>query len=217
MERSQLTATIRQQRGSNECGRLRRTGQVPAVAYGRGMAPQSLAVNTKALREILAHHHGSHAILDLVIQDNGGTRTETVLVQEIQRDPVTHQVLTVDFMKVSLQEKITTTLTIALVGQAKGIKEGGIIEHQIHEVEVECLPTDLPEELTVDMTPFGLGASIHVSDIVCPAGVTILTGAEEVIAHINVPKLQAEVAEEPVEPSSAEPELVKQKGGKEEE
>ncbi|MBI3919777.1 MAG: 50S ribosomal protein L25 [Armatimonadetes bacterium] len=216
MERSKLTATTRHERGSRACGRLRRQGRIPAVVYGKEQEPTALSINARELREILAHHHGSHAVIDLAIQQNGDSRTDTVLIQEVQRDPVTHYALAVDFLHVSTTEKMATSVSIILSGDAKGVKEGGVLEHHLHEVEIECLPDDLPGELVVEMAPFEIGNSIHVRDIACPSGVTILADSEDVIAHINAPRLQLEEVSADAEPTSAQPEIVKQKGAKEE-
>lgn len=217
MDRPQILATLRHERGTKACRRLRRQGRIPAVIYGKDREVAALTVTVKDVREILTHHHSGHAILDLLIVDNGTQQTETVLIQHIQRDPVNQEILCVDFLKVSLADKITTTIPVMLTGVATGIKQGGILEHHLHEVTIECLPDDLPDELIVNMTPFGVNSTVHVRDIACPQGITILTDPEEAIAHISPPRLHVEVAEEPVAATEAEPELVKQKGTKEEE
>jgi len=210
MERAQLEANIRKETGSNACKHLRRKGLTPAVAYGHRFEPICLSVNAKDLFHLIAHH-GARNLIDLIIKDNGEVTRETVLVKEIQRHPVTQQVLAVDFQRVSLTEKVTTTVPIVLVGEAAGVKMGGILEQQIHEVDVECLPLDLPEEINVDITHLRLGDSLSVREIPEIRGVSILADPDEVVVHISPPRVgvveveEAAAAEESGEPAHAGP------------
>lgn len=199
MERVGLKAQIRDGVGKGVARSLRRGGAVPAILYGRGRSPQPLAVDARALSAALHTHAGLNVLIDLDLADGSRAEPTTVMVREIQRDIFRHHPIHVDFHAISLTERLETRVPIVLKGTAKGIAEGGVVEHHLRDVLVECLPTQIPEQFELDVTELVLGRSLHVSDLVMPEGVTLVTPPEEVIVTVVAPK----VIEEEVVPAAA--------------
>lgn len=206
--------------GKGVARKLRQAGSIPAVYYGRGEEPIALTVGLKDLQFVIESAEGSNVIVDLKVEGDGvGDRK--ALIREIQRDPVGGNILHLDLQHISLTERIVVEVPVVLVGTAIGVKDGGgILEHLLREVEVECLPTDIPSKLEVDVSALNIGDSLHVSDLKADR-VEILTEADRAIATV-VPPTVLEEAKPAEEAAAAEPELVKEKkeeaaeaGGKE--
>ena len=205
--------------GKGVARKLRQTGSIPAVYYGRGEEPIALSVVLKDLQEVIERAEGSNVIVDLKM-DGDGAGDKKALIREIQRDPVGGHILHLDLQHISLTERIVVEVPVVLVGTAIGVKDGGgILEHLLREVEVECLPTDIPSKLEVDVSALNIGDSLHVSDLKADR-VEILTEADRAIATV-VPPTVLEEAKPAEEGAATEPELVKDKkeegaeGGKE--
>ena len=205
--------------GKGVARKLRQAGRIPAVYYGRGEDPIVLAVGLKDLQEVIEKADGSNVIVDLKV-DGDGTGDRKALIREIQRDPVGGHILHLDLQHISLTERIVVEVPIVLTGTPTGVKDGGgILEHLLREVEVECLPTDIPSKLEVDVSALNIGDSLHVSDLKADR-VEIRTEADRAIATV-VPPTVLEEAKPAEEGAGAEPELVKEKkeeageGGKE--
>jgi len=206
--------------GKSVTRKLRAQGDVPAVYYGRGEDPIVLTVNAKEIDTLLHAGGSSNVIVDLQVEGDAATDRKA-LIREIQRDPVVGNILHLDFQHISLTERITVEVPIELTGVPTGVKDGGgILEHLLREVEVECLPTDIPAEITVDVTGLAIGDSLHVSDLSAP-GVEILTDGHRTIATVVPPTVLEEAKPAEEEVAATEPELVKEKkeepaeGGKE--
>ena len=206
--------------GKGVARKLRQSGSIPAVYYGRGEEPIALTVGLKELEEVIQKAEGSNVIVDLKV-DGDGAGDKKALIREIQRDPVGGHILHLDLQHISLTETITVEVPIVLTGTPTGVKDGGgILEHHLREVEVECLPTDIPSRLEIDVSALNIGDSLHVSDLKADR-VTILTEPGRTIAAVVPPTVleEAKPAEEGA--AAAEPELVKEKketeepGGKE--
>ena len=207
-----LNATKRSAKGKSAAKKLRRTGQVPGVAYGRKDAPVMLAVGAHDLWEIIAHHH-SHGLLNLKFED--GT-TLPVIMKSVQRDPVSHKPQSVDFMRVALDEEVEATVPIVLKGEAVGVREGGVLVQALHELHISALPANLPPAIEVDVSNLEFnGAPVHVGEVALPPGVTAVTDAHEPIAVVNPPEKEPEPEVEEVEPSEVP--AIEQKGEEEEE
>ena len=207
--------------GKGVARKLRQLGSIPAVYYGRGEDPIVLTVGLKELEEVIVKAEGSNVIVDLKV-DGDGVGDRKALIREIQRDPVGGHILHLDLQHISLTERITVEVPIVLTGIPIGVKDGGgILEHLLRDVEVECLPTDIPSRLEIDVSELNIGDSLHVSDLRADK-VTILTEGERPIAAVVPPTVleEAKPAEGEGE-AAAEPELVKEKketeesGGKE--
>lgn len=202
--------------GKGVTRKLRAAGGIPAVYYGRGEDPISLSIDGKEVETLLHTSGSSNVIVDLQVEGDDGADRKA-LIREIQRDPVLGSILHLDFHHISLTERITVEVPIELTGTPTGVKDfGGILEHLLREVEVECLPTDIPAEITVDVSALAVGDSLHVSDLSAP-GVEILTDPHRTIATVVPPTVleEAKPAEEAVA-TEAEPELVKEKKEEEE-
>jgi large subunit ribosomal protein L25 len=203
MEKISLEAEIREKTGKSSSGRLRRTGYIPAVLYGEKEEPQSLIVNTKDLEKALSTEAGENVIISLKV----GDRARTVIVKELQTDPVRGDLLHVDLCQISLREKLKAAVPIEVRGESPGVKEGGILQHRLREIEVECLPTEIPESIPVDVGDLGIGDSLHIKDLKITGDIKILVDEEETVVSI-VPPTVEEVAPPAPEEVAAEPEVI---------
>ncbi len=198
---NRLNVTGRTADGSRSARRLRRSGRVPGIVYGGGADPVVIDVDARELRLALA---GSGAVIDLSVD---GDKATPVVLKDSQRDPVRGQTTHVDLLRVRLDEKIRATVPLELenVDEAPGVKQGGVLEQITRELEVEALPTAIPESVTHDVSTMDIGDTILLSAVRAPAGVELLDDPEEtVVATLSPPRLQTEVAEE----IEAETELV---------
>lgn len=210
MELADLKVKIREEKGKSAVKKLRTAGQIPAVLYGEKIETVPLTVEAKDFKAVIHTEAGSNVLLNLKIKDAG--KNETAIIKEIQRDPLKDTFLHVDFMKIALDEKITTTVPVVVVGESPGVKEGGVLQHSLWEIEVEALPTDLPDNFEIDVSELSIGDSLRVADLPKPPGVEILSGEDEIVVSVVPPTVVKE--EELVEEEVAEPELV---GAEEEE
>ncbi len=201
MERVTLEARRREGVGKNRARMHRRAGQIPAIVYGRTLDPVPLVVDAKALGTVLHTHAGMNVLIDLAIADDGGRRTQTVMVKELQRGIFLRDIIHVDFHTINLEERLETHVPLTFIGQAKGIAEGGVLEVHLREVLVECLPTQIPEHLEVNISDLALGHSIHVRDLVVAPEITLVSPPEEVVATVVALKV---VEEAPPAPAAAE-------------
>lgn len=196
MERMSLEARRREGVGKSHVRKLRRGGQVPGVVYGRGRGALPVVVDAKALRNVLHTDAGMNVLIDLSVAD-GDRAAETVMVKEIQRDMFVRDIIHVDFHTISLTETLEAHVPLSFLGQAPGIAEGGVFEVHLREVSVECLPTQIPEHVEVDISGLAVGDSIHVRDLRVPPEVTVVTPLEEVVATVVMPKAVEEAAPAP--------------------
>ncbi|MFA5038189.1 MAG: 50S ribosomal protein L25 [Candidatus Omnitrophota bacterium] len=214
MEAIYLEAILRQEKEVGRNNSLRRDGFVPCVVYGEGKQTLSLKLErSRILKFMHAHHGGENIVITLKISGGKKDEERAVLVKEIQRHPVNDEILHMDFNEVSLTKKIIVTVPIQSEGEAAGVKqEGGTLEQIIWEVEVECLPTQIPEKLVVDVTAMKIGDTVHLKDIPVPAGVTLKHDLEAIVFSLVAPHKE-EVAPGEAVPgegaTSAEPEVIK--------
>lgn len=209
-----LKSTRRDGVGKGVARRLREAGNVPAIYYGRGEAPVAISVQAKELEMLLHGASGSNVIVDLKVEGAEAADRKAIL-REVQRHPVRGTILHVDLQHISLSERITVEVPVVLVGIPTGVKDGGgILEHNLREVEVECLPTEIPEKFTVDVSHLNIGDSVHVSDLAI-GNVKVNTEAERTVATVVPPTVLEEV--KPAEAAPTEPELVKKEKGSDEE
>ena len=183
-KRPSLDVQDRPERGTRPMKRLRREGFVPGVVYGGGDGDcTSFKVNARELRQVLV---GGQALIDLKV----GNKTRPVIVKDQQLHPVRGDVMHIDLLEVRLDETIQTTVGIHLEGaeEAPGIKEGGVLEHVTHQLNIEALPTDIPDVIHVDVSGLEIAATMHLSELTPPTGVTFLDDLEEtIIATVVVP------------------------------
>ncbi len=206
MEQIEIKAFKREKLGSGESGRLRKQGIIPTVVYGHNIN-LSLAIPRSELLILKKHHFSENLIINLSIE--GENEPLSVLVKDVQHDPLTEDVKHLDFFHISLKEKVSVKVPIEIKGEPKGVKEGGVLEHHLWEVEVQCLPTDIPESVIVDISNLDIGDSLHIRDISAVENVEILEDPEEVIVSVAAVKEESE--EEAVEEEGAEPQVIKEK------
>jgi large subunit ribosomal protein L25 len=192
--------------GKGVARKLRAEGRVPAVFYGRGEDSISLIVGLKELELVIHKSSGSNVIVDVKVAGDAA-KDRKALIREIQRDPVAGSILHLDFQHISLTERITVEVPVVLVGVPIGVKDsGGILEHLLRDVEVECLPTDIPSKLEVDVSGLNIGDTLHVSDLKADR-VEIKTESDRAIATV-VPPTILEEAKPAEEAAAVEPELI---------
>jgi large subunit ribosomal protein L25 len=217
-----LEATARDSFGKNEARRTRRGGLVPAVLYGAssgaGREATAIAVNPKALLKILHSESGANTLISLKL---AGAADARVLVREYQLDPVTHQLLHADFYRVAMDRAIQVMIPVVVKGEPAGVKQqGGILEFVRREIEIECLPGDIPEHVEVDVSELMLHQGIRVRDLAAQPRWKPVSDADMMLVHVIMPKAEEVVAAPVVEAGAApvvaaEPEVIK-KGKKEE-
>lgn len=214
MREIMLKAKARDKFGKEHVKKLRRKGVIPAVVYGAEISPLPLEVEAKSFHALLRSGLGENVIITLNIDDpkNGDKK---VLIREIQRDPVLGNILHIDFQQISLTKKLTINVPVHLVGAPLGVQQdGGILQHVLRELEVECLPTDIPEKIEVDVSNLKIGDSIHVGDIKLE-GAELLSDPQGSIVSVVPPTI---FKEPEVAPAAAaeEPEVITEKKEEEE-
>jgi large subunit ribosomal protein L25 len=208
-----LEANKRDRFGKNEAGRLRRSGRVPSVLYGGasgGVKPEAVSIDVepKALLKILHSQSGANTLITLKV----GGESAMVMLKEYQLDPISHHLLHADFFRVAMDKAITVTVPIVLRGEAPGVKQqGGLLDFVHREINIECLPGDIPENVEVDVSGLMLNQSIRLKDIIGSAKWTPVSEPEIMLVHVVAPKAEAEpaAAEGDVAASPAEPEVIK--------
>jgi large subunit ribosomal protein L25 len=184
-ERVRLEVTERERRGSRDAQRLRKQGLIPGVLYGTGKEAQAICIPERDLRRALTGSGGTNAILDVVVGEKK-TAHPSVL-KEFQRDKLRDRVIHVDLQEVRLDQPIQATVSVHLVGDAQGAREGGVLSQVTREVNVEALPMELPEHLDLDVTEMAIGDTLRVADLPSPAGVTLIDDPETVLASLTMP------------------------------
>jgi large subunit ribosomal protein L25 len=213
MASATLEATTRESRGKNEARRLRVAGRIPAVLYGGAGGAVPLSVDPKALSRILHSGSGVNSIISLDVQGQGVTQ---VLVKEFLLEPIKHSMLHADFYRLQMDKAITVTVSIVLKGEPKGVKlQGGVVDFPGREVEVECLPGDIPENLTVEISELMIGQGVRLRDLSTGAKWTPVSDPDTLIVHVIAPKVEEAPAAEGAA-ATAEPEVLKKGKGDEE-
>ena len=209
-----LEVVRREGRGKNEANRLRASGRIPGVVYGtgsKGKAPEgvAVAVDPKALLRILHSDSGANTLITLNL-DGGQSR---VMVKEYQLDPITHHLLHADFYQLAMDKAITVTVPVLVKGEPKGVKlQGGLLDFVTRDIQVQCLPTDIPEHIDVDVTELMLHQSIRVRDLAVDPKWKPVTDGETMLVHVVMPKAEesAAAATDAAAPAAAaEPEVIK--------
>jgi len=214
-----LQAKLREERGKNAARRLRASGMLPAVLYGDGDgASTALAVPDRVVDYTL-QHMGDNALYDIDLGAGGSTAR----IVGVQRDPVSGRLLHVDFAPVDMLERIEVTVPLHIVGEAPGAEEGGVLQQVAYEVQIETLPGDIPQELTLDVSSLGMNENLTLADLRLPDGITLVSDPEEVAAIVTAPteiteeELEAAgvVEEEPEEGEEAAEEAEREEEGEE--
>jgi large subunit ribosomal protein L25 len=185
MEQFALSVRLREAAGTGTARQCRRDGFIPAVVYGHGQQVSSIAVPAKEFGLLLRHHGGGH-VIDLVIEGLDQVTDMAVLLKEMQRDPVTREIVGLDFQWVSMKEVVQVNVPVTLLGEAFGVtQEGGSLEQVLFEISVSCLPGAIPQSLAVDVSELRMGHSIHVADLTAPEGIEILASPEDTVVNVS--------------------------------
>lgn len=212
MQQAKLEAQQRNTFGKQSARDLRKEGRVPAVLYGRAQDTLAIQVDARIFKQFL-RTYGENVIINMAI---GAGDTETVIIKEVQRHPVDKQTLLhADFIRISLDEPVTSAVPVVLVGNPPGVQEGGVLESPLRDVTLHCLPIQMPNEITIDVGHLDIGDSIYVRDLTMDEEIDILDEPERIIAMVSQPRIQLEdevteaedgegaeeeAAEEPTEP-----------------
>jgi large subunit ribosomal protein L25 len=193
--------------------KLRSSGRIPAVIYGRQAKPQNLELNAKEMEDLIHHSVSENLLLDLSVKEDARP-ARLALLQEIQHHPLSGKILHIDFHEVAADEKVTISVPVETVGEAEGVKtSGGVLEHVLFKIKARGLPKDLPEVVTVDVTHLKLGEVIKLGEIKAPAGVEFVGGKEIPVIAVAAPRTEEEEAAEAAEAAAApgEVEMIKEK------
>ncbi len=205
MEIYNLRTTQRNTFGKTSARALRRHGFIPAVLYGPSRESVPLTISPLDLDKIYKASGTERVILNIIIE-NGGTRKVTVVVKEVQASPVTGQYLHIDFYEISLNEEIVVNVSVEVTGRSKGVERGGLLQVVRHELEVSCLPTDMPDKIEIDVTSLDIGDSIHIGDIDLGDKVRLLADTGHTVAAVVAPIVEEEeVPEEELEEAEEAP------------
>ena len=212
MEKVILNVETREGSGKRIAKDLRNRKLIPAVVYKGGKDALKLQLAAADLAKVLHTKAGENVIVTLKIAGGDSkSKDKTVVIKEIQREPIKSQILHIDFNEISLTETLKVNVPLAAHGEPEGKKEGGTLEHVMWELQVECLPTDIPEKIEVDVSKLKIGDSIYVKNITAPEGVKVLTDPELIAMIVKPPKIEVPKEEVGAEAESLEPELIRKK------
>ena len=195
MELIELKSNIRTAAGKGAARVLRSDNRIPAVLYGPKTAPILLSVNVQDFNEAIKNTSAGQMILNLVIQ-NGESITKTAMIKELQIHPVSRNFLHIDFYEISMDRKITVKVPVVIQGMSKGVEVGGTLQTVRHELEVSCLPLNIPESIEIDVTDLDIGDSIHIGDISPEGDIEFLEEDHLTIATVLAPAIEEEPVEE---------------------
>ena len=213
-----ITAKLRLTRGKNEARRMRVQGLTPAVLYGAGQESVAVTVNPREVAKILHSGSGANTIFNLSVDGN----STPVMIVDHQNDPVRDSLLHLDLKRIDLTKPIVVKIPIAITGEAQGVKlQGGLLEVIKREIEIECLPDEIPDQFTIDVGELMIGQNVRASAVSLPERMKLISSPEQVIAHVVAMRAEEEVAPAAeavvaAAPVAGEPEVIK-KGKKEEE
>jgi large subunit ribosomal protein L25 len=192
----ELIVTKRLDKSNRHTHKLRDKGSIPAVVYGKNVGSMAIEVDARELQKILTQA-GSNALISMKYNENGETRQHKVLVKAVQRDPLRHNLVHADFQQISLEDRIRTTVPVVFNGAAPGVAMGGALTPLMRRIEVECLPAQIPDAITVDISGLGIGEVITVADLVLPPDVRINEDLHAPVVTVTAP------GREPVETAAA--------------
>ena len=213
MEQAKLKVGVREERGKQAAKKLRQKGLVPGVVYHRGEEPVTIVLADKEISRIVHDAGGENILINLTIDKDKKSKGRSVIIKEIQHDPVKRNILHVDFNEISLTEKIVVEVEVVAIGEPVGVKqEGGVLDHPLRELKIQCLPTDIPKNIELDVTKMKLNDAIHVRELKLSDNIKVLNDPDLILFQVKLP------VEEKVEEVAAEaPELEVIREKKEEE
>ena len=203
-----INAQPRTEAGRNAIKKIKQAGFVPAVIYGAKDAARNIQIVERELARLLDHATSESVLVEVNIEGSG---SKTALIQEVQHHPVTGRVLHLDLHAVSMDELLTTEVAVTTTGEAAGVKTGGgVLEVILHTLHVECLPSDLPEAITVDVSALKIGEAIHVKDLQLPKGVTVTNDADLTVVSVAAPTVVEEPASSSDLPEGTQPQATEE-------
>ena len=198
METQQLQVKIKEDTGSLKARKHRVSGLIPAILYGHKQESMMFLLNEKEFSTVL----NTEAKM-VNLKWNGSE--EIALIKDVQFDTFGRKILHVDFVRIALTEKVTTHVPVVLYGTSQGVKEGGILDHALKEIEIECLPTEIPKNIRINISELAIGNTIHISDLELPANAKVLGNPDAIVVSVH---FAAEEKETPEEEASSEPEII---------
>lgn len=191
MSETELIVQAREGSGKSFTRKLRASGQLPAVLYGRGKDTVSITLDPRQLDTIL-RKNGLNALLDLTVEGRDDLAGTVALVKELQRDPVRGSLLHADLYSVDLTQKVEVEVPVHLIGKPAGVDLGGVLDHMLREITLSCMPRSIPDSIDLDVSALQIGDVLHVSDLVLPPDVELITDAELAVAHVVTPTVAEE-------------------------
>jgi large subunit ribosomal protein L25 len=210
MERIKIQSNIREKVGKERAKKERRMGEIPAIIYGKG-ENLSVTIPIPSLKTLKGAHFSRSAIIDMEAVGKEKKETISVLIKDIQYHPLSEEVIHMDFMRVLLTEKIRVNVPLLLKGEAKGVKEEGIVQQILWELEVEGLPLDIPAKIEVDVAELGIGDSIHVNEVKVPDKIKIVAHLEGTVVTVVEKAEEEEIVPTAAEVAPMGPEVIKEK------
>lgn len=208
---AKMIVSSRDLKGSANARRMRREGMLPGVVYGKGGAARPVSLPAHKFEQLLHHHAGEQMMVEVELDG----KTESVLLKDVQHEPLSGDTIHVDFQEVAMDEALTVSIPLELVGEAEGVNAGGVLDHSLHELDVECLPKDILEQIEVDVSTLEIGDSLTVKDVQLDSSkYTIMNEEDVAVAAVLAPRLaeEEEEGEEGEEGAgSAEPEVITEK------
>lgn len=195
-----IHATQRTGQGKSSTKKLRRQGYIPAVVYGHNFSNKNLSLRSNEINKLFRPGHEDaeeYRLYKLLIDTDDETNATMVMLKEIQRHPVTEEILHIDFFAVRMDEKIVAPVHVKIVGKAAGVKTGGVLRHILREITVKSLPSDIPPHIDVDVTNLEIGDSIHIRDLSLPETIQVLNDPDAPIVSVLAPTIQKEEGEKP--------------------
>jgi len=212
MEEIILEIQPREELGKNKVKDLRGKGFIPAVIYAEGKKSSPIKVSHRQLWQLIHQHRLESAVINLKMQDAQKQKGRACLIKEIQYDPVKGDIIHVDFNEISLTKVIKVNVPVVAEGEPIGVKqEGGSLEHILWEIEVECLPTDIPRDIEVDVSLLKIGDAVHIKDITFPSNIKVLNALEAIVFSVTAPIKEEVVAPAVEGEEKQEPEVIKEK------
>jgi large subunit ribosomal protein L25 len=205
MDLAKVTVEVRSETGKGSARRARATGRVPAVLYGRKESPVPLSVDPRALVHSLDKKRKRNTVFSLAVSANGKSQDVTAMIRDVQIDPLTQQIVHVDFLRVSLDDDVRVSVPLVLKGTPVGVVNGGQLHQSMHMLAVMAKPTAIPVNVELDVSGLNIGQALHVSDLKLGPGVRALLEAKEALASVVAPKAEKTEAEVAAEAAAAAP------------
>ena len=206
MEKTILRARRREQTGSRVARRIRRANNIPGVLYGAHEDPQPIQIDAQEFQTLVKQGLSENTLITLYLDDEKDSDRIT-LIREYQRDPIRNELRHLDLVHIDLTVSIRVDVPLHITGQAEGVKMGGILEQRLYAIEIECLPTEIPSEFTIDVSDLEIGDSYHLSDVDL-GDFNVQMELERTVVQVAIPRVIEEVVEEVLVPEGEEPELI---------